>query len=481
VNSINNVDAVTNVRARIVQNGSTFKIAITHNDTGQAITLGGTGAILTGLHIASTGATDTTLSASVKVDGLPTTYASNTITTLFGTSSSAVPLSTINLKGASIGTVLTLEIKPDSTKIVADIKGFIEAYNDFVDFYDEQHQKGDGETTYAETSYLAKNSTLDLLQASLQNLVSGRSTGILASSQQINTLADLGIKLENNEDNKGTNYLAKLTINEDRFNTLIEADLDAVKAVLAFNAETTNSSFLALGHQTGLSVPTAATDSDITTIGGQPIQVSVSRTGSNYTVTLTNTRTRASDSAVIVTTSTAIFSSVVAGTASTGSFSTTQTNNGVAVSNANYPDSSSGTFDLTPNGTFTFKTPAFDDNGDATTLFSGLHLGYALALSDGSSSSTTVTFSEGIANQIYSYLTPVLDPSPDIGTLANEKRSINFESDDLKLKIEDLKINFENQKDIIRRKYAKLQEIMKQMESVKNHLAAYMGSMNKKD
>jgi flagellar hook-associated protein 2 len=177
--AINNSAVNGAVSATVVQDSTGARLAIVSNSSGAPgdFTVTDTGNS-TGLNFTSpvTGA-----DASLTVDGIPISSASNTVTgVLQGV--------TLNLAGANAGETVTLGVQADNTQATATINSFVSAYNQVVS--DLNAQTAVDPTTGA-TGVLGTDSTLSLVQDQLFNAINYSGTG------SISNLASIGINLQN--------------------------------------------------------------------------------------------------------------------------------------------------------------------------------------------------------------------------------------------------------------------------------------------
>lgn len=163
-NAINSNASNYGVTASILNNGTTNKLVLTANNTGvtNAVTLGGTLAT----SLAST-TTQAAADASLTVDGVPVTSASNTISTV-------LPGVTLSLK--SLGTT-TLSVTRDVTAITAKMTDFVNAYNKLVSSIGNYRMKG-GTLEADSTALSVQNQLTGVLNTSAS--ITGGSYGYLA-------------------------------------------------------------------------------------------------------------------------------------------------------------------------------------------------------------------------------------------------------------------------------------------------------------
>jgi flagellar hook-associated protein 2 len=176
--AINNSSVSTSVTASVIQDSSGARLAIVGNASGTVndFTVTDTGNS-TGLNFtkAASGA-----DASLTVDNIPITSASNTVT-------GAIQGVTLNLASPNKNETVSLNVSPDTTQAGTAISNFVSAYNKVV---------GDLNSQFAVDSsgnagVLASDSTLGLVQEQLLTAVNASSTG------SVTNLGSLGINLQN--------------------------------------------------------------------------------------------------------------------------------------------------------------------------------------------------------------------------------------------------------------------------------------------
>jgi flagellar hook-associated protein 2 len=166
------------VTASVVSDGNgSSHLAIVNNSTGNA----------SGMTVVNTSPQFTQAAqgtnASLTVDGIPISSASNTVT-------GAVSGLTINLQGADANTDVTLSAAPNSSSISSAINQFVSDYNTVVNSVNS-------EFTYTSSSTSAPplegDSTLEMLQSFLLGAGSYSASG----NGSISTLGSLGISMNN--------------------------------------------------------------------------------------------------------------------------------------------------------------------------------------------------------------------------------------------------------------------------------------------
>ena len=142
--------------------------------------------------------------ASITVDGVPITSASNTVT-------GALSGVTLNLQGAASGTEIGLQIGPDTASISSAINSFVSDYNTLISDVNSQF-------TYNSTTNVAGTLQQDSAVQGLQSQLL-QASNYLASSGTYTTLTSLGIT---------TNSDGTLSVNASTLDNAIAANSTAV-------------------------------------------------------------------------------------------------------------------------------------------------------------------------------------------------------------------------------------------------------------
>lgn len=167
------------VTASVINDANGSRLSLLSNTAGQPGSISITANTVAGLNFNTTAGSN----ASLNVDGVPISSASNTV-------AGVIPGVTLNLATAAPGTPLQLTIGADTTQITSAINNFVSAYNTVVQSLNTQFTVDP--TTNAEGP-LGSDSSLRSLQSSLLADVTSSITG---NSGLIN-LATLGIDLNN--------------------------------------------------------------------------------------------------------------------------------------------------------------------------------------------------------------------------------------------------------------------------------------------
>jgi flagellar hook-associated protein 2 len=168
------------VTASVVSDSTGFRLAIVSNASGAAndiaITNDTTDSNFLQLHQAAPGK-----DASLSVDGIPISSASNTVT-------GVVSGLTLNLAGASPGTEVDISAAPNTEQISAAVTSFVNDYNTVVSSLNSQFTY---DSTSGNSGPLAEDFTVQSLQSQLLSAISysGNSGSV--------TLGSLGISMNN--------------------------------------------------------------------------------------------------------------------------------------------------------------------------------------------------------------------------------------------------------------------------------------------
>ena len=167
------------VSANVVTDANGARLSILSNSTGLPadLTISGNS---TGLTFNKTA---TAANASLQVDGLAISSATNSVTGVIGGV-------TLNLLGASSGSPITLKVAPDSTGAQQAVADFVSAYNSAISSVNQQFVYNP-----ATGSAGALSSSGDL--RSLQTQLLGEATYSISGNNGYTTLASLGINLNN--------------------------------------------------------------------------------------------------------------------------------------------------------------------------------------------------------------------------------------------------------------------------------------------
>jgi flagellar hook-associated protein 2 len=187
------------VTASVVNDSTGSRLAIVSNTSGAAsdltVNAGSSGLTFT------KGATGT--DASLTVDGVPISSASNTI-------ANSVAGLTLNLVGADPGTQVQIAVSPDTDKVTQAVKDFVTAYNAIIQDLTSQFTFN---TSTNSAGPLAADSGARMVQTDLLSAVTYTGTSF-------NTLAQLGVSMNND----GT-----LSVDDAKLSSAVNSDFAGVQ------------------------------------------------------------------------------------------------------------------------------------------------------------------------------------------------------------------------------------------------------------
>ncbi len=137
--------------------------------------------------------------ASLTVDGVPVSSATNTVTGAIGGVS-------LTLSGAQPGVRVNLAITANASQISTAINQFVSDYNAAIGLVNAQFSKGSGSSTQG---VLASDSTLVNLQSALEGALNYIATPVSGTTTSVSTLSDLGVTIGND----GTLSVDSATLN----------------------------------------------------------------------------------------------------------------------------------------------------------------------------------------------------------------------------------------------------------------------------
>jgi flagellar hook-associated protein 2 len=210
------------VTASVVQSApGSFRLVLTSAETGlaNAFTVtngltGGTGVSFTDTDadgVSGDSALDNAqqaLDASVKVNGLEITSASNTLT-------SGIPGVTLSLLHADLAKTVTVTVSPDDASLVTSVKSFVSAYNDLMAFVSAQSQAAAG----GDKGTLAHEAIVQAARSALRASLGGS-----YGSGTFRKLAEVGI---------GYNRTGQLTLATSTLTGALSQDRASVVALFA--------------------------------------------------------------------------------------------------------------------------------------------------------------------------------------------------------------------------------------------------------
>jgi flagellar hook-associated protein 2 len=183
--------------------------------------------------------------ASLTLDGIAITKASNTVTDV-------IAGATINLQSAGSGTIT---LSADTTAVKEKISSFVDGYNELTVFLDEQ-QFLDPETL--STGLLFGNFTVQNLQQTLRNSLSNQVQGVTGT---FNSLSQIGIRTQPD---------GSIAIDEAVLTQALTTDIGNVAELFASKGTTTDNNVTFIGFTS----QTLANNYDLRVSGGVP-QLSV--------------------------------------------------------------------------------------------------------------------------------------------------------------------------------------------------------------
>ena len=187
------------VTANVVTDSSGARLSLVSSTSGTAGDFTITNDSAASFKRANTGA-----NASLTVDGVPISSATNTVT-------GALAGVTLNLAGASPSTEISLAVAPDTSSIATAVNTFVTAYNTLISDVNSQF-KYDSSTNTAGT--LQTDSAVQSLQGALLN-----ATNYNAAGNSFSTLTSLGVT---------TNSDGTLSVNATLLSSAVQANSAAV-------------------------------------------------------------------------------------------------------------------------------------------------------------------------------------------------------------------------------------------------------------
>ena len=148
------------------------------------------------------------------------------------------------LKQVSTDTV-TLTVDMDYDAIIQKIQSFVDAYNDLMDFIDDQTsvtvtESSDDDEDSVEAGALANNSTVDTIKSALQRIMTSNIT-LLDDKTEYTSLSLIGIT---------TDYeTGELEVDEDDLQDALESDLEGVMDLFGVSGYSSNGEW-SLGYYT---------------------------------------------------------------------------------------------------------------------------------------------------------------------------------------------------------------------------------------
>jgi flagellar hook-associated protein 2 len=232
---LNGERGTTGVRASVLKvSDSEFRLVMTAEETGKAITLGDLTGITGGL---STSQLQAAQPAIFDVDGVEITRSSNQADDI-------LPGVTVNLFKADPGTTITVSIEPSLGDIKERIAGFVQAYNNFRAFVAEQSAV-DASGRPAAEAVLFGDQTMRGMVSGLGGLMGGGVAGL--DPDALTSLRAIGIELD------ATN---NLKVDDSKLDNALLTRLDDVRSIFEFRFQSSSNQLAVFARTNAL----AATD-----------------------------------------------------------------------------------------------------------------------------------------------------------------------------------------------------------------------------
>lgn len=217
---INAERATTGVRASVLKVADDdFRLVMTAEETGKAITLGDTTGIAIGFPSSQLQAAEP---AMFEIDGVEITRLQNQVDDI-------LPGVTINLFKADASTTISVSVEPSLGDIKERIAGFVEAYNGFRDFVDAQSAV-DANGRPAADAVLFGDRTMRSLVSGLGAVIGGGVSGL--DPDAMASLRAVGVEIDGNN---------RLTIDDAALDNALLTKLDEVRGVFEFRLESSSS------------------------------------------------------------------------------------------------------------------------------------------------------------------------------------------------------------------------------------------------
>jgi flagellar hook-associated protein 2 len=178
------------VTASVVTDANGARLALVSQSSGVAGDLNITGSLGVTTVNSNNVSTDSTINfnkpvtganASLTVDGVPVSSATNTVT-------GAVAGLTLNLNGADKNTTVDISVVPDTSSVVNSVTSFVNDYNTLIGQINQEYTYNSSTNT---SGALEGDSTVEMLQSTLLGAMGYAGGG----SSAVNTLGDLGITM----------------------------------------------------------------------------------------------------------------------------------------------------------------------------------------------------------------------------------------------------------------------------------------------
>ncbi len=278
VSKINAVSDTSGVEASAIKisNGN-YRISFKATETGTASNYD-ISAMNPGVFNVGFAINQVAVDAQIQFDGSTITRSSNSIDDI-------VEGVTFNLlQQTPVGTTLDVNIEPDPELAKQGILNFIDSYNAFRLFVSRQSETGaDGKPL--ETAVLVNNQAMRLsmsrISAEMSRIVDGIANGDPAR------LADLGITFSDYPGDEETPFTRNIiTIDEDKLDSALASDFDAVAKVFQFNMTADDPNLQVFSRTNGLGVSNFSLNIDQTNqifeatydLGSGPVTIQLDKT-----------------------------------------------------------------------------------------------------------------------------------------------------------------------------------------------------------
>jgi len=229
---INAERATTGVRASVLKIADNdFRLVMTAEDTGKAITIGDATGIAAGFPSSQLQAAEP---AIFEIDGVEITRLQNQVDDI-------LPGVTVNLFKADPSTTISVSVEPSLGDIKERIAGFVEAYNGFREFVDTQSAV-DANGQPAADAVLFGDRTMRGLVSGLGALVGGGVTGLDAGAMA--SLRAVGVELDASN---------RLTVDDAKLDNALLTKLDEVRGVFEFRLQSSSSELAIFSRTNALS------------------------------------------------------------------------------------------------------------------------------------------------------------------------------------------------------------------------------------
>jgi flagellar hook-associated protein 2 len=230
-----------------------FRLVITAEETGKAITLGDSTNIAGGFPSSQLQAAEP---AIFEIDGVEITRLQNQVDDI-------LPGVTINLFKADAATTISVAVEPSLGDIKERIAGFVEAYNNFRDFVDAQSAV-DANGQPAEDAVLFGDRTLRSLVGGLGTVVGGGVTGL--DPDAMASLRAVGVELDSD---------SRLTIDDSKLDNALLTKLEEVRGVFEFRLQSSSSELAIFSRTNALAANAFSIEITDTDADGTPEAVTI--------------------------------------------------------------------------------------------------------------------------------------------------------------------------------------------------------------